>query len=238
MTPAGEVVVELRGLRKEYGGLRPLRLEQLELREGRSVALLGFDQTTAEVLVNLITGASVPDAGEVKVFGRATTAVADADDWLRTLDDFGILTDRVVLLEQFTVQQNLAIPFSLDLDDIDAAHRLQVSRLADEVGIQSAELPRPTSSLSAGGRLRVRLGRALALNPRVLLAEHPSASLSFAEGSVFAADLSRIVAARELTTLVLTADRTFADAVAEEVLTLQPATGELRAPTGWRRWFT
>lgn len=238
MTPAGDVVIELRRLRKEYGGLRPLRLERLELREGRSVALLGFDQTTAEVLVNLITGASVPDAGEVKVFGRATTAIADADDWLRTLDRFGILSDRVVLLEQFTVQQNLAIPFSLDVDDIDAAHRLQVGRLAEEVGLESGDLPRPALSLSAGGRLRVRLGRALALNPRVLLAEHPSAALSSAEAAVFSADLSRIIATRGLTTLVLTADRTFADAVAEEVLTLHPATGELRASTGWRRWFT
>ena len=47
-----------------------------------------------------------------------------------------------------------------------------------------------------------------------------------------------IVAARDLATLVITADRTFACAVAPDVLTLQPATGHLTASAGWRRWFS
>jgi ABC-type sulfate/molybdate transport systems ATPase subunit len=85
--------------------------------------------------------------------------------------------------------------------------------------------------------MRVRLGRALALNPRVLLAEHPNAPLSAAAAASFAADLSRSVAARGIASLVLTADQTFARAVAGDVFTLQPATGELRKAAGWRRWF-
>jgi hypothetical protein len=71
----------------------------------------------------------------------------------------------------------------------------------------------------------------------VLLAEHPNASLSADDTASFAADVSRIVSSRGLASLVMTADRTFASAVAEEVLTLQPATGELKRSAGWRRWF-
>jgi hypothetical protein len=71
----------------------------------------------------------------------------------------------------------------------------------------------------------------------VLLAEHPNASLSPAEAPVFAADLARVSRARGLACLVLTADRTFASAVADEVLSFEPATGAFTAASGWRRWF-
>ena len=86
--------------------------------------------------------------------------------------------------------------------------------------------------------MRLRLGRALALDPHVVLAEHPNAELSADDTPVFAADVSRIISRRRVAMLVFTADRTFASAVAEDVLTLQPATGELRRSNGWRRWFS
>ena len=82
--------------------------------EGDSVALLGFDQTTAEVLVSLITGAITPDSGDVRVFGRSTRDIVDGEAWLQGLDQFGILSERAVLLDQLTAEQNLAVPFSLD----------------------------------------------------------------------------------------------------------------------------
>jgi ABC-type polar amino acid transport system ATPase subunit len=91
--------------------------------------------------------------------------------------------------------------------------------------------------LSAPLRLRVRLGRALALDPRVLLAEHPNAALPPGDVAPFAADLARVVAIRRMASLVITADSTFARAVSEQMLTLEPATGELKRAAGWRNWF-
>ena len=72
----------------------------------------------------------------------------------------------------------------------------------------------------------------------MLLAEHPNASLSGGELPEFAADLAKVVAARRLTSLVLTADRMFARAVAPLVLELNAATGELKPSSGWRRWLS
>src|SRR5688572_17398698 len=71
MTPTQPVVVALREVEKDYKSLRPLRVQHLELRQGESVALLGFDATAAEILVNLITGATLPDSGDVDKIGRA-----------------------------------------------------------------------------------------------------------------------------------------------------------------------
>jgi ABC-type transporter Mla maintaining outer membrane lipid asymmetry ATPase subunit MlaF len=236
MSP-GETVVELRGISQEYHGLRPLRIQQLELRQGQSVALLGFDLPMAEVLVNLITGTSLPGSGEVRVFGRDTTEITTTEDWVTTLDQFGLVSERAVLVEQFTVAQNLALPISLEIDDMSPELRSRVRSLAEEVSLPAAALSEPTGSLSPSLKLRLRLGRALALKPRVLLAEHPNASIPPEEAPIFAADLARVISVRGLASLVLTADATFARAVADEVLTLEPATGALRAASGWRRWF-
>lgn len=236
--PPGNILISLRGVRKDYNGLRPLRVERLELREGESLAIVGFDRAGAEVLVDLITAASLPDSGDVDIFGTPTSAITDSGTWLRELDHFGIVSERAVLLEQLTVEQNLALPLTLELDDLPAAVRARMRELADEVGIALDELPQALGRLGPSGQLRVRLGRALALAPRVLLAEHPNATLPSEETPTFAADFARIIAGRRVATLVLTADRTFAGAVAERVLTLDPATGELRSSAGWRRWFT
>ena len=113
-----------------------------------------------------------------------------------------------------------------------------MKRLADEVGLAPAEIAQFVGTLPPAARLRVRLGRALALGPRVLLAEHPNAALPPDDRSAFAADLTRVVGRRGLASLVMTADPVFAKAVAEDVLTLEPATGELRRSQGWRRWFS
>jgi predicted ABC-type transport system involved in lysophospholipase L1 biosynthesis ATPase subunit len=233
----GDRLVEIRGVSKDYRGLRPLRVARLELRAGQSIALLGFDRLMAEVLVDLVTGATIPDAGEVVVFGQPTTAIPDDQAWLAQLDHLGLLSERAVLVEQFTAEQNLIIPFTLDLEGVSDSLRIRVRQLGDEVGLAGTELAAPVSSLPAAARLRIRLGRALALAPRVLLAEHPNASLSPEDTAAFAADFSRIIGDRRLAALVMTADRTFANAVCEEVLTLQPATGEVTKSSGWRRWF-
>jgi ABC-type transporter Mla maintaining outer membrane lipid asymmetry ATPase subunit MlaF len=239
MTDASsQPVVAIHGVVKDYHGLRPLRIQRFDLHAGQHVALIGFDAASAEVFVNLVTGATVPDAGEVRVFGEPTSAITHADAWLQSLDTFGILSERAVLLDGLTTLQNLAMPFSLELDPMPDTSRLQATRLAAEVGLDPADIARPVGALTPLARLRVRLGRALALAPRVLLAEHPNAALPEGELPSFAADYAKLLATRGLAAITLTADVTFAAAVAEQVLMLQPATGELKPATGWRRWFS
>ena len=236
--PDTEALVELRGVIKDYRGLRPLRVEHLDVRAGQAVALLGFDLAMAEVFVNLVTGAHLPDTGEIRVFGRLTSDIREPAEWMTTLDQFGLISERAVLVDQLTAEQNLAMPLSLDIGDMSTALRAQVRRLAEEVALTAEELAAPTGALPPIARLRLRLARALALGPKVLLAEHPNASIPVDEAPGFAADYARIVGERRLGSVVLTADRTFAGAVADQVLTLQPATGALQSSgRGWRRWF-
>ena len=235
--PDPVVAIEVREVQKDYRALRPLRVRALDVRDGESVALLGFDRAAAEVLVNLITAATVPDSGEVRVFGRPTTTIADADTWLSSLDCFGVVSERAVVLDDMTVEQNLTMPLTLALHDVDSAVRERVQAIAEEVRLSPEDMTKPVAALSLSGRLRVRLARALAPGPRILLAEHPNALLDPADLGAFAADYARIVAARGVASVVLTADSGFAVAVAPRVLTLQPATGELKPLSAWKRLF-
>jgi ABC-type sulfate/molybdate transport systems ATPase subunit len=234
---SNDVLLRLRGVSKDYRSLRPLRIAELDLPPGRSLALLGFDQTMAEVLVDLITGAILPDSGEIVAFGRHTSSIADPGSWLTTLDQFGLFTDRAVLVEQFTVEQNLALPLSITVEDMTPEIRARVAELASEIGLAN-ELRRQAGVLGPALRARIRLGRALALAPRVLVAEHPNATLSAQEASALGTDMARIIETRGIASIVLTADQSFARAVSKEILVLEPATGALKPASSWRRWFS
>jgi ABC-type thiamine transport system ATPase subunit len=145
--PPPDSLVQIRKITKDYRSLRPLRIESLDLQAGQTLALCGFDSMTAEILVDLITAAIVPDSGEIRVFGQLTTAIADRESWLQTLDRFGLLTERAVLVEQFTVEQNLAIPYSLSVEDLSADLKTRVAALADEIGFDRSDLRRQSGVL-------------------------------------------------------------------------------------------
>lgn len=224
----GEAVLDLSSVSKQYGGLRPLRIENLTVMAAQQIALLGLDQPTAEVFVNLVTGASLPDTGVVRVFGRQTADIADSADWLSTLDQFGIVSDRAALLGGLSVVQNLAIPFSLEIEPPAADVREHATRLANEVGLPEKTWERPVAELDGASRVRVRLGRALALNPPILLLEHPTVTVSRQDVAMLGRDVRAVAERRGAAVISVTMDRDFATAVSTKVLTLEPATGRIR----------
>src|SRR5688572_19979020 len=156
-------LVSVRDVLKEYSALRPLRIQALTINAGDIVSLVGLDAPGAEVLVGMLTGALLPDSGEIRLFGRSTAEIADSDAWLAMLDGVGILTERAVLIEQFTVQQNIAMPFTLEVDPLIAEVRPMVDALAHEVGIPEAAWDLPIARAGADVQARARLARAIAL---------------------------------------------------------------------------
>lgn len=234
MTP---VVLELLRVSKDYHALRPLRILELAVAATDRIAILGVDQPAAEMFVNLVTGAMLPDAGDIAMFGRASASIQNSDEWLALVDRFGIVSDRAVLLEQLTIAQNLAMPFTLDIDPPDDDVRVRAAALAIEVGVPEAMWPRPVAEADALDHARVRLGRALALDPAILLLEHASASLDRTAAAAFARDARRAAETRGIALIALTADEAFARAVAPRILRLEQATGRLRDESRRSGWF-
>jgi ABC-type lipoprotein export system ATPase subunit len=248
MTASTETVLEIDRVVKGYQALRPLRLQSLRLAAGERVAIQGIDAGGAEVLINLVTGAGLPDQGEVRICGRATSEITGGDEWLASLDRFGIVSERSVLLEGATVEQNLAMPFTLEIDPVSPATAARVAALAAECGIAAIAGVGPSGpegpdvlKLVTGEappeiRARVHLARAVALDPVLLVLEHPTAAVPEGSRAGYADDIVRLADRRKLSALVITQDEAFASRVAHRVLTLQPATGGLKpARRGWFR---
>ena len=228
--------IECVGIIKQYGGLRPLRIARLVIEPGDCVALAGFDAPAAEVFVNLITGASVPDEGEVRISGRSTRDIATDTEWLASLDRFGIVTERAVLLEGMSVAANLALPFTLAIDPMSDEVRVRVEALADEVGLSRSRLAAQASGMSGEERVRAHLARALGPGPEVLLLEHPTARLDAQGSEAIACTLKAVTSARRLAWVALTEDDQFARAAGGTRLRLKPATGKLVDEGGfWKK---
>jgi ABC-type transporter Mla maintaining outer membrane lipid asymmetry ATPase subunit MlaF len=233
MTTAAPVL-EVQGITKAYSGLRPLRMHALTIAPGERVAITGIDAAGAELLVNLVTGATLPDQGVIRVAGRSTADIADGDAWLASLDRFGIVSSRAVMLEGATLAQNLALPYTLEIDPVPEDVAARVAVLAADCGIDPSWLALQAGSVPPEVRVRAHLARAVALDPLLLIVEHPTASIPAAETQALAADVARVTTPRRLATLLVTMDLAFAAVAADRSLALNAATGHLRpARKGW-----
>jgi predicted ABC-type transport system involved in lysophospholipase L1 biosynthesis ATPase subunit len=230
-------LLDVRGLVKDYQGLRPLRVRELRVDSGRVVSLAGFDAPAAEMFVHLVTGAALPDEGEITLFGTNTRHIPDTAAWLRSLDGLGLVSHRAVLVDMLTVLQNVAMPLTMDVDPIDPVHRPRVEALAREAGIAERLWDRALGHVDAETNLRVRLARAVAADPVLVIAEHPSATLPREVVARVASDVLRVVRAREAALVTLTADAEWAAELGGDVLTLSPATGGLASGGGFVERF-
>jgi ABC-type transporter Mla maintaining outer membrane lipid asymmetry ATPase subunit MlaF len=226
--------VELHDVEKLYGALRPLRVRHLRIHPRTSTTLIGLDLPAAETFVNLITGAVLPEKGEVYALGQTTAAILDSALWLKFVEQFGFVSDRVALLEAMSVEQNLSIPFSLEIDPIPADVLRSVHALAAEVGIAPSLFSCRAGEADPMLRARVRLARALALDPLVLVLEHPTATLAPADTMPYADLVARICKQRSSVTMVaLSMDEKFGKALGGRILIWQPATGEFKERSRW-----
>lgn len=237
----GEPIIELRGVEKELGEASPLRINKLSLRARERVVLSGLPGVMGEALMNLIIGASLPDQGDVIVFGTNTRDIKTDTEWLTSLDRFGMVSNRAVLLDQSTIAQNLALPLTLAIDPMAPDVRAKVEDLAREVGIPAASLDHPPNAQSTGGaieRTNIHLARALAQKPEVLLLEHPTTSHGLT-GQTFGASVRAIADARNLTMIAISDDDRFARSCGarryrvERDGTVNPAGFAIRRLFGW-----
>ena len=222
------MLIDIAGVRKHYGGLRPLRINTLEVKPAERITLRGLDAQAAEMLSLLVTGAALPDEGTIVVAGRDTKDIATETDWLVSLDLFGLVTNRAVLLDPLTLEANLALPFTLSIDPIPEEVRRAVAALADEVGLGRERLSASVHSLSPADRVRVHLARALAVSPQILILEHITAALAPEESATLGQTLANIADDRSLAWMAISEDEAFVKALGGAVLALEPGTGDVK----------
>jgi predicted ABC-type transport system involved in lysophospholipase L1 biosynthesis ATPase subunit len=226
--PEPPPLIRIDGLVKAFAP-HPLRLRRLTMGAGDRIVLAGLDAAAAEMFVHLVTGAAVPDEGTIVVGGSDTRAIATDAEWLRSLDQFGLVSDRALLLDALSIEANLALPLTVSIEPLADPIRARVRGLAAEVGLDPSRLADRMAGLPAGDRVRVHLARALAPGPRLLLLEHPTRTIDDpGDARLLGAALRRAADARGIGWLAVSDDPVFAAACGGRRLRLDPETGELR----------
>jgi simple sugar transport system ATP-binding protein len=230
-------LIVMSGILKHFGEPAPLVIRELVVQAHDHLALPDLNTGAAEVFINLITGASLPDEGTVRTAGQDTREISTDTDWLASLDRFGIVTARAVLIGALPVAANLALPLTLAIDPMSAETRAAVEALASRVGLPAARLDAKASTLTPAEQVRVHLARALAPRPQLILLEHPTASLTDpGERRALGESLKHAVGSTGTGWIALTSDREFGRAAGATWLRLN-ANGEIRREGFWSGLF-
>ncbi|SNR53365.1 branched-chain amino acid ABC transporter ATP-binding protein/permease [Blastococcus mobilis] len=209
---AGETVVTLVGLGKEYGGVHAVRDVDLEVRSGEVVGLIGPNGAGKTTLVNMISGLVPPSSGRATVLGvpvgRTPVHKVAAAGVSRTFQH-SKLFNRLSALENVLVGAHLVSrpTFLRRLLWLPSARRdeqaalEQAARCLHRVGLADAAGTR-ASALSYGDQRRLEIARALASEPSLLILDEPAAGMNHVEASTLSA-LIRSLAADGLTILFI-----------------------------------
>jgi putative ABC transport system ATP-binding protein len=174
----------------------------------------------------------LPDEGDVRIEGVSTAAIKTDQQWLRSLDRFGLVTSRSVLIEQLPAIANLALPLTLSIDPMAETTRAEAERVGQLVELGAERLRASVSSLEPADRLRLHLARALIQRPKLVLLEDPTRGLERDEDRVsFARVLVASTSARAAGWLAVSDDDVFARAT--KATRLNARGGELTAVRSW-----
>ena len=168
----------------------------VDIRQGVFTVISGPSGSGKTTLLNIIGCIDRPDAGEILVAGQPVQAMSD-----NALSDFrarhiGFIFQNFNLLPVLTAYENIEYP--LILAGVPAPRRRKrVEALLAAVGLSNRQHNRP-GQLSGGQRQRVAIARALATEPKLVLADEPTANLDSQTGAEIIALMRRMQREREV----------------------------------------
>ncbi len=208
--------IGISGMTKRFGRTEVLRGIDLGVETGELVALLGPSGSGKTTLLKIIAGLEWPDAGGLEVDGADWLGLAARDRRI------GFVFQHYALFPHLSVRDNLAFGLTvrprrerpgkaaIAAKVNELLHFLQIAHLADRYPAQ----------LSGGQRQRVALGRALAIEPKVLLLDEPFGALDAAIRRDLRRWLRGVHEATGSTTIFVTHDQEEAFELADRVVVM------------------
>jgi len=170
-----EFAVKLDGVTKSFGTRRVLDNITLEIPSGCGFIILGRSGTGKSVTLRHIIGLVTPDSGRVFVEGADITEL-HGTGLAAVRKQIGFLFQSAALFDSISVGENVAFPMRRHTRLHDGEIRERARAKLEAVGLGS-DYDKMPADLSGGMRKRAGLARAMALDPRVLLVDEPSAGL-------------------------------------------------------------
>ncbi len=153
----------------------------LNFLEGEFATIAGPSGCGKSTLLNLIGCMDTPTSGEVTLDGQPISKLSDRDMTNLRLSKLGFIFQSFNLIPVLTVYQNIEFPLLLQGKFTAKERGLKIQALLDEVDLVK-QAKQKSNELSGGQRQRVAIARALVTNPRIVLADEPTANLDSATG--------------------------------------------------------
>ncbi len=214
-----DAVIEVRGLRTQFGDHVVHDGLDLDVYRGEVLGVVGGSGTGKSVLLRAIVGLVRPRAGSVTVFG---TDMLGASDTVRQKIEqrWGVMFQDGALFSSLTVRENVEVPMreqtGLSADTRRALAELKVSM----VGLPPTACDKYPSELSGGMRKRAGLARALALDPEIVFLDEPTAGLDPIGASAFDALIKKLQTTLGLTVFMVTHDLDSLHAICDRIAVL------------------
>ena len=182
----------------------------LDISAGAFCAFVGPSGCGKSTLLNLIAGLDLPTAGTIHLDGQSTAAFS-SEDWTRIRrQSVGIVFQAFHLIPGLTVAENVAFPLLLR-GERGSTVRDRVAEVLDLVRMPHRTAHRP-SELSGGEQQRVAVARAIAHEPKIVLADEPTGNLDSQHGAEIIQLLRQLVEQFHHTVLLVTHSTAAADA--------------------------
>lgn len=211
---AGDVMIEVRDLVKEFGSIRALDRVNLTVCSGRVVVIIGPSGSGKSTLLRCMNHMEIETSGEVWVDGERLTGDQRSLNRIRT--EIGMVFQHFNLYPHLTVLDNLTLAQRVvrkrSREEAEAIARQQLER----VGILDKSESYP-AQLSGGQQQRVAIARALAMNPKIMLFDEPTSALD-PEMIQEVLEVMLQLAREGITMVVVTHEMGFAQAAADEVI--------------------
>jgi polar amino acid transport system ATP-binding protein len=175
-------MIEIQGLRKQFGDNVVLRDVSMQVAKGQVVALVGPSGSGKSTLLRCINLLTLPDAGSIRVgthafsFQGAATKLPSDRVLARFRANTGMVFQHFNLFPHMTALQNVMEGMVTVLRTPKTEAREQALQLLDKVGLSDKADAHP-QQLSGGQKQRVAIARALAMQPQVMLFDEATSAL-------------------------------------------------------------
>jgi phospholipid/cholesterol/gamma-HCH transport system ATP-binding protein len=169
---------------------------------GRMLMLLGASGTGKSVVLKLILGLLKPDSGVIRVNGRRTDTMTEAQ-MMEVRADIGMLFQENALFDSLSVAENVGYRLDEETDMPADQVRRRVEEVLGFIGLEEY-IDRMPSELSGGQRRRVAIARAMAARPHLLLFDDPTSGLDPITAKTVDNEIVKLRDVEHVTSIVVT----------------------------------